>query len=294
MIKQLQNIFLTLVTNTSDSDNVNNDYQWFMTNEHEVIGIHKDELTAKDTSLLNTFLTPYHIRLPLLTAEEKKWQNRIHSLTSHTNVPLENVYRFVYFSIKKNQINPQLFKEAIHELFAKQVSILWENEQQGIIIEERTITEDSISYEQIIDVLMSDLYVKINFFVGPFHESLTNVRQYYLSLIKSAETAFMYASKPVATYIEAIPYMLIDQADPNFRTEITTTVLQDLINDEEMLKTIEMFIQCNLNISVTAKQLYMHRNSLQYRLDKFIEKTGIDVRKFHHALTVYLALVAKK
>ena len=65
-------------------------------------------------------------------------------------------------------------------------------------------------------------------------------------------------------------------------------------NDEETLKMIETFVQCNSNISETAKVLHMHRNSLQYRLDRFFEKTGIDVRKFHHAMTVYLALLARK
>jgi DNA-binding PucR family transcriptional regulator len=60
------------------------------------------------------------------------------------------------------------------------------------------------------------------------------------------------------------------------------------------LKMLETFVQCNLNISETAKELYMHRNSLQYRLDRFLEKTGIDVRQFQHAMPVYLAMLARK
>lgn len=293
MINQLQKIFLTLITNPTASDSKNNDYAWFTTNENEVIGIHKEELTEKDNAILQAFLTPYHIRIPLLTAAEQEWKNRIHTGSSARKT-LQGVYRFIYFSINKNQIDPHVFKEAIHELFAKQVAILWENDQQGIIIEEQRMVEDSISYEQIIDVLMSDLYIKINFFVGPFCDHLENVGNHYKSILKNAAIALAYTNKPVTTFIDAIPYILIDQTDVDIQTEIRTTILQSFIHDDDMLKTIETFIACNLNVSVAAKTLHMHRNSLQYRLDKFNEKTGIDVRQFHHAVAVYLALTRAK
>ena len=289
MLNQLQKIFLTVITNPNESTQ-NNDYEWFITNENEVIGIHKEELTDKDTAILQAFLTPYHIGIPLRTAAEQKWKERIQAITPPAGETIQGIYRFVYFSINKNQIEPHVFKEAIHELFAKQVAILWESEQQGVIIEEQRTLEDSISYEQIIDVLMSDLYIKINFFVGPFRNHLENIGKHYNAILTNAAIACTYANKPVTNYIEVIPYILIDQADTDSRVEIRTAILQSFINDEEMLKTIEKFITCNLNVSVTAKALHMHRNSLQYRLDKFNEKTGIDVRQFHHALAIYLAL----
>ena len=175
-----------------------------------------------------------------------------------------------------------------------QVPILWENGHEGIIIEEQTIYEDSISFEEIKDILMSDLYVKINFFIGSYKEGLEDIAQYYHSLTNAAKKVFIYTNKTVVTYIDAVPYLLINQTEPDLRSDIGKTVLQEYINDEETLKMIETFLQCNLNISETAKVLHMHRNSLQYRLDRFFEKTGIDVRQFHHAMTVYLALLARK
>ena len=61
--------------------------------------------------------------------------------------------------------------------------------------------------------------------------------------------------------------------------------------EHDMLKTIKTFFECNLNVSLAAKKLHMHRNSLQYRIDKFIEKTSIDIKQFKGALTVYLAIL---
>lgn len=296
MINQLRKVFKSLLIYNEGISNLDPEYKWFSTENQEVIGIHKEEITAKDASLLAAFLSPYNIKFPVLTDEEQKWRRLIHSNdeNSKVNLILDTPYRFVYFSIKKNQTNPTSFKDAIHELFTKKVPILWENGHEGIIIEEQTQEEDSISFEQIIDILMSDLYVKINFFVGPFKEGLEGVNQYYQSIIDTAKIAVDYSNKAVVTYIEAVPYLFIDQTKEDLRLEIGKTVLQEYINDEETLKMIETFVQCNLNVSETSKELHMHRNSLQYRLDRFHEKTGIDVRQFHQAMTVYLALLARK
>src|SRR5690606_35818701 len=154
-------------------------------------GIHREELTTKDASLLAAFLTPYNIEFPVLTEEEQKWRKLIYEADGNfeADFELDVPFRFVYFSIKKNQTNPVQFKGAIHDLFAKKVPILWENGHEGIIIESQTNREDSISFEEIIDVLMSDLYVKINFFVGPFQTNLENLDQYYQSIINAAQIA---------------------------------------------------------------------------------------------------------
>jgi len=296
MINQLRKVYPSLLVFRDGTDNLNRDYKWFVTDAEEVIGIHNKEVTPKDALLLGTFLSPYNIEFPLLTVEEQKWQKVIHLTVPNTEMEFtpDNPYRFIYFTINKNQITPILFKSAIQELFGQQVSILWENEHQGIIIEEKSIHEESTSYEQIIDILMSDLYVKINVYVGPFQDGLKDVNQYYQSIIRAAKKIFTYSNKAVITYIDAVPYLLIDQTEQGFRKMMSETVLQEYINDAETLKMIETFVQCNLNISETAKELHMHRNSLQYRLDRFFEKTGIDIRQFHQAMTVYLALLARK
>jgi DNA-binding PucR family transcriptional regulator len=56
-----------------------------------------------------------------------------------------------------------------------------------------------------------------------------------------------------------------------------------------MYSSIKVFLENNLNASLTAKKLYIHRNTLQYRIDKFIDKTGIQLKDFYGAYTVFLA-----
>jgi len=61
--------------------------------------------------------------------------------------------------------------------------------------------------------------------------------------------------------------------------------------DEETLATINKFFENNLNVSETSRQLYIHRNTLVYRLDKLQKSTGLDLRVFEDAITFKIALM---
>ena len=64
--------------------------------------------------------------------------------------------------------------------------------------------------------------------------------------------------------------------------------------DEETLATIYKFFENNLNVSETSRQLYIHRNTLVYRLDKLQKSTGLDLRVFEDAITFKIALMVVK
>ena len=64
--------------------------------------------------------------------------------------------------------------------------------------------------------------------------------------------------------------------------------------DEETLVTINKFFENNLNVSETSRQLYIHRNTLVYRLDKLQKSTGLDLRIFEDAITFKIALMVVK
>ena len=61
--------------------------------------------------------------------------------------------------------------------------------------------------------------------------------------------------------------------------------------DDEMLSTINKFFDNNLNVSETSRQLFVHRNTLVYRIEKLEKATGLDVRTFDDALTFKIALM---
>ena len=61
--------------------------------------------------------------------------------------------------------------------------------------------------------------------------------------------------------------------------------------DDEVLTTVNKFFDNDLNVSETSRQLYVHRNTLVYRIEKLHQSTGLDIRKFDDALTFKIALM---
>ena len=61
--------------------------------------------------------------------------------------------------------------------------------------------------------------------------------------------------------------------------------------DDETLTTINKFFENNLNVSETSRQLFVHRNTLVYRIEKIQKSTGLDLRNFDDALTFKIALM---
>lgn len=64
--------------------------------------------------------------------------------------------------------------------------------------------------------------------------------------------------------------------------------------DQETLFTIQKFFENNLNVSETSRKLFVHRNTLVYRLEKIKKLTGLDLREFEHAIVFKIALMVKK
>lgn len=266
---------------------------WFITANGHVIGIEPSDLEEKDRALLQLFLQPYETIFPAMTEAEKKWQRYIHEDSTQPEANL--IYRFIYFQIPPDQLEPSAFKEAMNQLFEKDVIILWESKTKGIIVDtEKDTFLETISLDEIIDILMSDLSVKLKFFVGPYLSTLEKASHYYKKMITQAATAFPYSGHHVVSYLEAVPYYVIDQLTPEVKAELQHLIHEEYLEDKAFIKMVEVFLASNLNISEAAKRLYMHRNSLQYRMEKFHQDTCLDLRNFHHALTVYLALLANR
>ena len=68
----------------------------------------------------------------------------------------------------------------------------------------------------------------------------------------------------------------------------------NVFEDEETMSTLERFFELDCNVSETAKQLYIHRNTLLYRLDKIKQETGLDVRSFQDAVLGKISLLLYK
>ncbi|QGH35736.1 hypothetical protein GI584_17515 [Gracilibacillus salitolerans] len=295
MLEQLQQMFPNLVTNTNETKMDTITYKWYVTNENDIIGVPKDELTERETKILEILLTPYKASQPPTTEREKLWMDILFQKEIPKKMMEDDFspFHFVYFSLSDESIDPESFREAIRGLFPQKTSILWENNHEGVIIQEEAQTmEDFVSYSEIIEVLTTDFYMNIKLFVGPTLLHIQQALDFY-GWIKKCYHLTRWHNHDVLHYIEAIPYLFLHDISDKEQQMITNSILNDVKNDEELLKTVQVFLESNSNTTLAAKKMYMHRNSLQYRVDKFIEKTGIDVKQFDGAIAVYLCLLMR-
>ena len=79
-----------------------------------------------------------------------------------------------------------------------------------------------------------------------------------------------------------------------YRGELMDASAQEVFEDEELLATAEEFLLSDLNVSETSRNLYMHRNTLSYRLDKIEKATGLNIRHFSDAVSFRLLSVLYK
>ncbi|WP_195574858.1 PucR family transcriptional regulator [Paenibacillus sp. 1001270B_150601_E10] len=97
---------------------------------------------------------------------------------------------------------------------------------------------------------------------------------------------------PWELHLEHLVYSIPDEVRKQFMQRVV--IKNDNFTDAETMTTLQTFFQYNCSVSETAKRLYIHRNTLLYRLDKIKQETGLDVRTFSDAVLVKLILLLYK
>lgn len=135
---------------------------------------------------------------------------------------------------------------------------------------------DPNTFEDVREITMGELFQDFTAFISPitFDFKIQDVLQVLPDLNPGIYT--------IDTLIPEIVLLNKNQLTSKLRSYYYNRF------SPETIETILGFIEQNMNASKTAKALYMHRNTLNYRLDNFIEKTEIDVRTFSGALAMYL------
>ena len=91
------------------------------------------------------------------------------------------------------------------------------------------------------------------------------------------------------TYLNSADLLYFEISKP-LDTDFKKLILQKYYGDFETKNILKVFFECNQNTSEASKRLYMHRNTLIQRLDKFYEETGFNPRRFKDAMLIYRAI----
>ena len=149
----------------------------------------------------------------------------------------------------------------------------------------------------LIDMLGSEAMESVRVAYGTVVNEIKGISKSYKEAMMALDVGkIFYAGKNIVAYSSLGIGRLIYQLPVNlcqmFIKEIFgETALDEL--DEEILVTVNKFFENSLNVSETSRQLYIHRNTLVYRIEKLEKATGLDVRVFEDALTLKLALMVE-
>ena len=150
----------------------------------------------------------------------------------------------------------------------------------------------------IVDTLSMEAMVGIRISYGTIIDELKGVSRSYKEASMALEVGrVFYGERGVLAYNELGIGRLIHQLPKSlcemFLSEVLEGNATELFDDEELI-TVYTFFDNSLNISETARQLFIHRNTLVYRLEKIQKKTGLDVRVFEDALTFKIAVMVER
>lgn len=293
MLEQLKVHFKDALLINEQTEKMN-DYEWFYTKQGDQIGILKTVLTEREKQLLSIFFVPMAHHHRLFTKEELAWY-RFFVQGDYTQLRLLSnhapYYRFIQFQTNQSTVDKDHFHEAVEGLFQEKVIIIWEQEHRGIIVEKKQEeTEHRLPFIEMIDALSSDFYITLHVFIGQTHSYDADLYRRFCLEKQYFELAQTYIPTQTVYTIEDVLPIIFIHHHPELETIQHSLSFMKTI-DNDLLETVKVFLQCNLNVSLAAKKLYMHRNSLQYRIDKFIEKTGIDIKHFKGAAAMYLAIL---
>ena len=212
--------------------------------------------------------------------------------------------RRVVFLIESNETIDVQAQDALKEFFSSESNdFVTAVDEKNIIVVKELQAEDG--YEEVqkiaasmLDMLSSEVMLSTRVAYGTIVNEIKEVSRSYKEAKMALEVGkIFFVDRKIVAYnalgIGRLIYQLPIPLCKMFIKEIFVDVSPDDF-DEETLATISKFFENNLNVSETSRQLFIHRNTLVYRLDKLDRATGLDLRVFDDAITFQIALMVVK
>ncbi|TGD25131.1 hypothetical protein EGT49_01360 [Companilactobacillus suantsaicola] len=258
------------------------DYNFLI--QDQWVTIKKDHLSTKEKFLLSLVSQDNNNK----SINNNWWNFLVHE---SDKIPSEksNV-RILQFEVQKLESDDRA-KEWLNvfvDTFDDVVDSFWINKYTGILIEKETKTNmDKLEVQRMIQLIDSDFYTKSRVYVGqfwPINEKLPNIFDMERQLFhKSLEM-----KDNVNNLSTVILDFLIEQNLKN--TDMFKSLKKKIDIDSKTTQMINALYKCDSNLTKTAKELFLHRNTLLYRMEKFHEQTGFDLKDRDDLVLCFLLL----
>jgi carbohydrate diacid regulator len=218
----------------------------------------------------------------------------------------ENAARIVYLAKfpKQPDISPVDIMQSVFPDKARDFVVSIDEKDVALI---REIASEDASYKnedaekaakEIVSTASSEFFTKVFVGIGSPVDEIKDLSRSFKEAQTALEVGRVFDSeKEVINYKNLGIGRIIHQLP----TTLCEVFLQEVFKagaleslDRESLMTVQSFFENNLNVSETSRRLFVHRNTLVYRLEKIKKLTGLDLREFEHAIIFKVALMVKK
>jgi carbohydrate diacid regulator len=182
----------------------------------------------------------------------------------------------------------------VSEIDQKQVAFV------KFISDENSDYQSTTEYAEFMQQsLFEEIGAPIRISIGGIVDSFAELNYSFTQAISCAKMSEEFGGNTqVHTFKEYILIKMLEDIPKNKLNEylelLTDIDEKEIFADKEMTITAEEFLDSSLNVSETARKLYLHRNTLIYRLDKIEKETGLNIRKFSDAITFRLITILSK
>lgn len=214
-----------------------------------------------------------------------------------------DVRRIVFIIETKNEKDTNALETVRNIFSAKSKDFITAVDEKNIILVKEVKANESYddmnkTAKVIVDMLNTEAMSTVHVAYGTIVNEIKEVTRSYKEAKMALDVGkIFYGNRNIIAYsnlgIGRLIYQLPIPLCKMFIKEIFDNKSPDEF-DEETLVTINKFFENSLNVSETSRQLYIHRNTLVYRLDKLQKSTGLDLRVFEDAITFKIALMVVK
>lgn len=268
------------------------DYVYFTLDDGDRVAVEPGSLTRRELEILEFFLASDKLEPPDLAADS--WEAYLKRVGTGRPKDLEafSYFQFLHIEGKDIASSQQDIHTIVDSYFQQSFTILEISSRQVLVI---LMSREPFEYSgfhpiELAEIMTSDLLTDMKLYVGRYlhhTESLVDMYEFETHLFSAYQRLFpSYRGFKMAEHL----VFVFPGLSESFKRRAAAYLFARLEADSETIYTLYHFFLSSMNVSHTAKNLHLHRNTLQYRIDKLTSMTGIDVRYFPNAAAYYYVI----
>jgi len=251
--------------------------------EDQLYEIPKTAITKTEYEILSIFSGQPDIQSDL----QQSWLQFLDSKISTPPIAIGS-YQLLLIRFPHEEVNYYMIEAVFTALLKEQIILINPKKKLYCII---LPTESIVSLKPYIQLISNDLQVSCKILVSDLQTDILNAPALYTWFQTIEKNIWFLNNQQIMEQNDLLIPLLIMRMTEFEKEYFVHHLLQQAVYEKELLKTVQYCIECQNNFSAAAKKLFIHRNTLQKRLDKFYKLTHKDLKNFKEMLEVYFAIL---